>query len=204
MKFTGINAIFTAKVAEYIAKGYTISTHSMAGHQGEIGKVDLTNGSEIIRINLENNHSWDDNLWADRIILTVGRCTNPDTVKAAETREVTLWTDRLEQVEAPRIFWKMNRRRNNDWYVEGEAGKECIRKSYSRWKAETNPHPDKNYAGDGFDQVAKIVLPAVRRHLGKPKMKVDRLASIERRWSESLNCFEYTVVTVGRNLVRLH
>jgi len=202
MKFEGINAIFIAKVAEYIAKGYTISTHSMAGHQGEIGKVDLKNDHEIVRINLENNHSWDDNLWADRIILTVGRCTDPDTVKASETREVTLWTDRLEQVEEPRIFWQMSRRRNNDWYVEGEAGKECIRKSYSRWKGEPNLHPDKNYAGDGFDQIAKIVLPAVRRHLGKPKMKVDRIAKVTRIWKETR--FEYTVTTVGKNRVVLH
>ena len=203
MKFTGINAIFTQKVAEYIAKGYTISTHSMAGHQGEIGKVDLTNGSEIIRINLESNHSWDDNLWADRIVLTVGRCTDPDTVKAAGFREVTLWTDRLEQVEEPRIFWSMRSRRA-DWYLEGEAGKEAIRKGYSRRSYEPELHQKKNYAGDGFDKIAKIVLPAVRRHLGKPKMKAERIHSVERRWSESLNCFEYTVTTVGGNLVRLH
>ena len=36
MKYADINAIFTAKVAEYIGNGYVINSASMSGHQGEI------------------------------------------------------------------------------------------------------------------------------------------------------------------------
>lgn len=35
MKYIDINQKFTAKVAEYIAKGYTINTATMSGSQGE-------------------------------------------------------------------------------------------------------------------------------------------------------------------------
>ena len=201
MKFTEINAIFTAKVAEYIAKGYVFSTYTMAGHQGEIGKVDLRNENEIVRINLQSNHNFEDHLYADQVILTVGRTTDPDTLKAAETRKVTLWTERLEQVEAPRVFWKMDRRHRNDWYIEGEEGKQAIKKGNLRWQSEPDPHPAKDYRGEGFDKIAEIILPAVRRHMGKPKLKVNRINYISRKWRE--DHYEYTVITVAGNQVTL-
>lgn len=36
MKYIDINQKFTAKVAEYIAKGYTINTATMSGSQGDL------------------------------------------------------------------------------------------------------------------------------------------------------------------------
>ena len=44
MKYIDINQRFTAKVAEYIAKGYTINTATMSGSQGEVAHVDLARG----------------------------------------------------------------------------------------------------------------------------------------------------------------
>ena len=52
------------------------------------------------------------------------------------------------------------------------------------------------------DDVRKILLPAVRRHLGKPNMKMNRIAKVTRSWND--NRFEYTVITVGKNRVVLH
>lgn len=50
MKFAEINAKFSAIVSEWLAKGYVIHTPTMSGSQGEIAKVDLTDGTEIIRV----------------------------------------------------------------------------------------------------------------------------------------------------------
>ena len=50
MKFADINKRYTEIVNEYIAKGYTINTATMSGSQGEIAKIDFTDGTEIIRI----------------------------------------------------------------------------------------------------------------------------------------------------------
>ncbi len=47
MKYIDINQKFTAKVAEYIAKGYTINTATMSGSQGEVAHVDLTDGKQV-------------------------------------------------------------------------------------------------------------------------------------------------------------
>lgn len=50
MKYIDINQRFTAKVAEYIAKGYTINTATMSGSQGEVAHVDLTDGKQVVRV----------------------------------------------------------------------------------------------------------------------------------------------------------
>ena len=50
MKYSDINKMFTTEVNKYLAQGYRFNTASMNGSQGELAKVDLTNGTEIIRI----------------------------------------------------------------------------------------------------------------------------------------------------------
>lgn len=50
MKYIDINKRFTEIVSEYIAAGYTLNTASMNGSEGEISKVDLTDGKEILRV----------------------------------------------------------------------------------------------------------------------------------------------------------
>ena len=44
MKYVDINKRFTEIVSEYIAAGYMMNTSSMNGSEGEISKVDLTDG----------------------------------------------------------------------------------------------------------------------------------------------------------------
>ena len=55
-----VNRIFTERVTELIAQGYHINTGSMPGSQGEIAKVDLRKGSEIIRVLLEHKCAFGD------------------------------------------------------------------------------------------------------------------------------------------------
>ncbi len=54
MKYIDINQKFTAKVAEYIAKGYTINTATMSGSLGEVAHVDLTDGKQVVRVLLDS------------------------------------------------------------------------------------------------------------------------------------------------------
>ena len=44
MKKQAIREAFTQKVSELLAQGYTLFPDTMSGHQGEIAKVDLSNG----------------------------------------------------------------------------------------------------------------------------------------------------------------
>lgn len=54
MTFKNINERFSALVGEYLDKGYTINAGTMSGLQGEVAKVDMTNGKEILRIRIED------------------------------------------------------------------------------------------------------------------------------------------------------
>ena len=68
MKYADINTRYTAIVAEYMAKGYTINTRSMCGSQGDYAHIDLTDGAEVIRIMVDTFHEWADiTLWNNRL-----------------------------------------------------------------------------------------------------------------------------------------
>lgn len=45
---------YTEMVDRYIRKGYVINPESMSGSQGEIAKIDLTDGREIVRVYIEH------------------------------------------------------------------------------------------------------------------------------------------------------
>ena len=60
MTYADINKMFTAEASKYLARGYHFNTASMSGSQGETAKVDLTNGTEIIRVLLRTfSDGWD-------------------------------------------------------------------------------------------------------------------------------------------------
>lgn len=206
MKSAEINAIYAAKVAEFLAAGYQINTNTMDGSQGEIAKIDFRKGDEVIRVMLDKQTIWEEEFrTSDAVVLTVGRCTDERVINTRGfNRDAIIWNNQLEVIEK-RIFFWMGRRYDSDWYLEGEEAREALKKnrerSSVRWNAERNEmrRNRKEYTGE---EIKKILLPAVRRHLGKPKMKADRIDKIVRRWEN--NRLEYTVTTLGKKLVVLH
>ena len=102
MKFAEINKRFTELTAEYIAKGYTFNASTMSGHQGEIAKVDLTNGVEVIRIVIDNTRS-KDNFWIDGICVAVCRCTD-DVKPNSSSSWATFWTQNAEVIYEESYF----------------------------------------------------------------------------------------------------
>jgi len=207
MKSTEINAIYAAKVAEYLAAGYTINTNSMNGSQGEIAKIDFRKGDEVVRILLHKETIWGEHFHTnDAVVLTIGRCTEEQVINTRGfSRDAIIWNNRLEVIEE-RTFLQMGRWSDVDWYLEGEEATKAIEKNRSRWRnhfamENEKVHPRKEYKDEASK---KAILPAVRRHLGKPKMKVERIDTVTRTWDEDNNRYEYTVKTVGKNTVRLH
>ena len=55
-----IRHIYTQKVAELLAQGYQINPETMGGSQGEMAHIDLTNGSEILRVLIETHGGYGD------------------------------------------------------------------------------------------------------------------------------------------------
>lgn len=93
----GIDSIFTTIVTDYIVNEYVINTETMSGNQGEIGKVDLRKGDEIIRVFLQNEFD-SKNEFRSFIGLTVGKAIRE------EWNRNTIWNSDLEVVKTFRFY----------------------------------------------------------------------------------------------------
>ena len=60
MTFAEINRKYTEIISAYLANGYVINAGTMGGSQGEITKVDLTNGQHILRVLIKRGFCTDD------------------------------------------------------------------------------------------------------------------------------------------------
>ena len=118
MKYIDINKRYTAIVAEYMTKGYTVNTASMSGSQGEIAKIDLTDGNEIIRILVKSFSDYRNDV--DGIEIIVGKSTD-DVKPNSNERFGTIWDSRLEVLRTERFYHVGEY--NNDFYATEEDAK---------------------------------------------------------------------------------
>ena len=177
MKYTDINAIYTAKVTEFLSNGYTINTSTMSGSQGEIAHIDLRKGSDVIRVILEEDH--DHEVFNGKhIVLTVGRCTAERVIANEEPdMATTIWNQHLEIIEV-RKFWKFEKR-NSMYYIEGDDGKKAKELTLKRWKAR-----DVSMVIALPDSFKASMLPAIKRHLGVSRFSVNQVSRIYKRWNQ--------------------
>ena len=116
MKKQDIRNIDTQKVTELLAKGYTIFPDTMNGSQGEIAHIDLTDGSQILRVLLERGLCWShtgDGFCGDVVTLTIGRAAADAWV--GEHWDGTIWNNRLEKIFE--IHWAEVNGRGEGWYI---------------------------------------------------------------------------------------
>ena len=178
MKFAEINAKFSAKVAEYLNKGYVIHPYTMGGHQGEIAKVDLSNGQEVIRIWLEKVHA-DTIRFRYGIRMTVGCNTDERMIEdRGFVWQDTMWNNKMEVVEQF-DYWQMIKPdcRDYDWYIEGDEGIAALKKGDERSELKCRRSERKETHFDS--SMFPIALKLVRK---TPFNKTKRLADIEDFW----------------------
>ena len=122
MTYADINKMFTAEVSKYLARGYHFNTASMSGSQGETAKVDLTNGTEIIRVLLRTfSDGWD----KQGTELFVGRVAEKENVRRDVAYCVnTIWNNRLEPVSSQR-FYEVNGYGDSNKFYGTEADAEA-------------------------------------------------------------------------------
>lgn len=138
MKYIDINQKFTAKVAEYIAKGYTINTATMSGSQGEVAHVDLTDGKQVVRVLLDGFTEYDSFNSLSGLEIVVG--TPADKVVPYDTaRYNTIWNNRLEIIESERFYViGSSERRGNTFYGTKAEAEQAEALSVERHKAKSN------------------------------------------------------------------
>lgn len=202
MKHTDIEAIMSAKVAEYITKGYILSTTTMSGHQGEVAKVDVKKGNEIIRILLTSESTWDDQGTIQQTKLTVGRAQ--DKVRSSspfDTMATTIWNNRLDIIEE-RVWYSVDS--SADYFSEDKA--EILaqhKKQMERWRMREALRDLKNGKDVKGDKAKQIALAFVRKQRGEKRSKVEDIASIRRWYSEQYDGMHYAIMMVSGKTYRL-
>lgn len=185
MKFREINRKFTAKIAEYIAEGWMLNAGTMNGSQGELAKVDLTDGNRVLRIMITKEYGYGD-FWYDGYALVVGFAE--DKIKANDNDTwQTVWNDRLEVI-FKETFYKASMNSRSDWYVTAEESKANYEKTMARYKNRTSEDKDTDLGEAG----AKIVLPFVKKQYRCGRAKVGDIKVVKKvRDGETRWCVSY-------------
>ena len=158
MKYIDINQKFTAKVAEYIAKGYT----TMSGSQGEVAHVDLTDGKQVVRVLLDSFTEYDSFNSLSGLEIVVG--TPADKVVPYDTvRYNTIWNNRLEVIESERFYEiGSSKRRGNTFYGTKAEAEQAEALSVERYKAKSKTSP---YI-DLTDRYLPLAVSIVKKRTG--------------------------------------
>ena len=189
-----IRRIYTEKVTELLNQGYTIFPDTMGGSQGEIAHIDLTDGSQIVRVLLERDTHWEreeGGYWGDIIRLTVGRAGEDTWV--GNTWDGTVWNNRLEPLFQIEWAW-LGSRRNSDWYTSLEEGRAAHQKQLERYQN----RDDRTCYTDLPEACKSAALRWVRK---QPRMKTCRLEEIEkvRKVRASDGRVHYEITARGRS-----
>lgn len=160
MTYADINKMFTAEVSKYLALGYHFNTSTMNASEGELGKVDLTDGKEVVRVLLRTfSKDWDKR----GVELIVGRVAEKEEVRpdVAYSRN-SIWNGRLEQTSNQR-FYEVNGYGDPDKFYGTEADAEAVSKVRMRRYAQRPNRQNKDMTSA---QIIKIAVPFIRRKLG--------------------------------------
>ena len=203
MKFADINKELTEIVADYISRGYVINTNTMQClTPNELGKVDVTDGKEIIRILLEEfrkeAEDFEENGRTPRVNgvrLVVGRATE-NHLKAHSRTLDSIWNHRLDILFEHKFYrvgdW------DSDWYggiVDAVAREAKHRKRLrNSWDGE--------YVLFGENAKA-IVLPFLRRQKNCKTATVKAITRVAKRVRPDCpgKSVEYAVTYKGREFV---
>lgn len=160
MKLTDINKRFTEIVTEYLTNGYMLNIASMGGSQGERAKVDLTDGTTVVRVYIDDFSERGD-LYLSGLEIVVGKTTQELNPRNSVMRE-TVWSHYLTVVYSER-FYELGIGRNNERYYGrlGEATT-AARQAGKRFAARCAERP-MELTSDGAIEIAKRVI---RKKLG--------------------------------------
>jgi len=191
VKYADINKSFTEIVAEYINKGYLVNSASMTGSQGEISRIDLTNGTEIIRVMVGHFTEWKP-MSVDGIEIIVGRAQG-DVKPHSHTDWHTIWNNRLEILSQER-FYKIGetRRDRTPCYGTKEDALAAADLHYKRFRIRNQTQETKEITSKAMEIAKRII---------RREFKVQRIREADIRVIKSNG--RYTI-SYGRKAYTLH
>ena len=190
MKFNEINRRFSNIVAEYLTNGYSINSATMGGSQGEIAKVDVTNGTEILRILVDNFPNWDEN--TEGVTIIVGRCT--DDVRPNSSRSWgTIWNTNLEVIYTEKFYKLGEDCRTGTEYGTKEQAVKAAELRIKRYMS-------RNVRTQGAEDLTDKALEIGKRIVAR-KFNARRICKSDIKIVKSGNCY---TVNYRRKSYRLH
>lgn len=161
-----ISAIATAKVNEFIEKGYVFNFGTMAGSQGDVFYADLNKGNITYRVRVYNSEDKDHN---DLLVLEVRRVERGFVTDSLGN---TIWNSDGEVVES-RTWYRVNRHRR-DIYTD----------SFENIVAARTIRKERRMSRRDNDEISVIspekVLERVRSHRGYKQAKVSDIKRVYR------------------------
>lgn len=137
MTFAEINRKYTEIISAYLANGYVINAGTMGGSQGEITKVDLTNGQHILRVLIKRGFCTDDSCWLDTLEIVVGVAEPAVLPNKGSSRYDTVWNDKLTILREDRFYKVGTVRRGLDagepFYGTKAEAEAAQKKSFGRY-----------------------------------------------------------------------
>ena len=170
MKFIDINRKFTAAVSSYMAQGYYINAGTMGGSQGEVAHIDLTNGTEIIRVLLTTFNNY---LGTEGVELIVGRVKD-DIKPNQEDRWNTVWNERLEVISSKK-FYRLNNRAQDGFYGTEEEANAAEEKRFDHYKSRRS----NDSAVDVTAKAAPMVKKYIHEKFGVRRVKMDDIKVVK-------------------------
>lgn len=174
MSYADINKRYTATVAEYMVKGYTINTRTMTGSQGDYAHIDLTDGTEVIRIMVDTFHDWT-NISLDGLEIIVGRADS-EVKPNSESDYHTLWNNRLNIISRERFYEIGDDRHHGKFYGTLEEATAAQQLKVQRYIAKHQG----NKAKDLTPKAMEIAKRIIRR-----EFKVKRICEANVKVSKS-------------------
>lgn len=197
MKFAEINRKLTEIVADYISRGYVINTNTMnCLESGTKGKVDVTDGREIIRILIEEfrEEQESEGKWLFRLYgvrLVVGRAT--ENLKAHSRNFDSIWNHKLDILSEEKFYrigdW------DSDWY--GTAAEAVAREKMHRERIRDSWEREFIVFGEN---AKAVVLPFLRRQKNCKTATVKAITRVSKHYWDG-HPTEYVVAYKGRDFV---
>lgn len=177
-----IQKFFTEVVNEYLAKGMMFNIGTMRGSQGEIAKVDLTDGTDVYRIRLHCESSYEDDYWGELMIVTIEKFAG---CASDSMDDSTLWNDRGEKI-FEKVWYGLDR--NRKVFVETiEEAKACESKNRDRYR--NRKEDSDNIIKVNSEDKLIVLRDMCRNHKGYGRVKKCHISHIIKQDLSYSTCY---------------
>lgn len=165
-----INELFTKVVQKYLAQGLSVNLNTMSGSQGEIAKVDLTDGEHIYRIRIEKEHHFEKHIDILRLEVRLYEANNDKIDDSFHT----LWNSQGQLIENIN-FYELDGRGYADVYtIDEKFADECEEKRFQRFRA---THPQRKPLNVDNKRVCRNI---VNNHKGYKSVRPAEIKKVAR------------------------